>query len=84
MVTPQLKAHFQAQGIQIIPREEGATQVAALLSLGGADRSQCLVGNWALPPVTPPEAEVEVRTTLEVVLGAVEGVAGPRAAAAGL
>ena len=32
-------------------------QVAALLTLGGRDRSQCLIGNWGLPPVGPCSAE---------------------------
>ena len=53
MVTPQLKAMFKAQGIQIIPRQEGAEQVACMLTMPGRDRSQCLVGNWGLPPVGP-------------------------------
>jgi NADP-dependent 3-hydroxy acid dehydrogenase YdfG len=49
MVTPELKAHFKAQGVQIIPRDEGADQVAAMISMVGADRSQCLIGNWVDP-----------------------------------
>eukprot|EP00451_Oxyrrhis_marina_P054253 CAMPEP_0204506614 /NCGR_PEP_ID=MMETSP0471-20130131/109330_1 /ASSEMBLY_ACC=CAM_ASM_000602 /TAXON_ID=2969 /ORGANISM="Oxyrrhis marina" /LENGTH=3079 /DNA_ID=CAMNT_0051511623 /DNA_START=34 /DNA_END=9271 /DNA_ORIENTATION=+ len=53
MVTPALKAMFTSQGVQIIPRKQGAEQVAALLTMSGKDRSQVLVGNWGLPPVAP-------------------------------
>ena len=38
-------------------------KVAALLTMKGSDRSQCLVGNWALPPVSP-KAELRVRWTM--------------------
>ena len=56
-VTPALKAHFKSQGVQIIPRCEGAEQVAALLTMRSRDRSQVLVGNWGMPAVAPDEAE---------------------------
>ena len=35
MVTPALKAHFKSQGVEIIPRPEGAEQVAAVLTMQG-------------------------------------------------
>merc|ERR1719487_2569790 len=60
MVTPALKAHFLSQGIEIIPRCEGAEQVAALLTMRSRDRSQVLVGNWGMPAVAPDEAEQQV------------------------
>merc|ERR1711871_186260 len=49
MVTPQLKAHFQSNGVQVIPRDEGAEIVAAMIT--SAEETQCLVGNWLSPPV---------------------------------
>jgi len=49
MVTPQLKAHFQSQGVEIIPRQEGGDIVAALLT--DSTEVQTLVGNWGLAPV---------------------------------
>ena len=63
MVTPELKAHFKSQGVQIIPRTEGAEQVAALLTMASRERSQVLVGNWGMPAVTPLEAEQLVSAT---------------------
>ena len=63
MVTPELKAHFKSQGVQIIPRAEGAEQVAALLTMQSRDRSQVLVGNWGMPAVAPLEAEQNVSAT---------------------
>ena len=60
MVTPALKAHFQSQGVEIIPRPEGAEQVAAVLTMQGKERNQCLFGNWGLPGVTPVDAELSV------------------------
>ena len=63
MVTPELKAHFKSQGVQIIPRAEGAEQVAALLTMPSRERSQVLVGNWGMPAVTPLEAEQLVSAT---------------------
>ena len=61
MVTPALKAHFQAQGIEIIPRQGGAETVAAMLTDAAA--TQCLVGNWRLPPVAPAADVLVVRRT---------------------
>ena len=52
---PVLEKMFKAQGIEIIPRAEGAQQVATLLTLKGKDRAQILVGNWALPPNVPAQ-----------------------------
>ena len=49
MVTPQLKAHFRAGGVQIIPPGEGAEIVAAMIT--SSAENQCLVGNWLSPPV---------------------------------
>ena len=49
--------------MQIIPRAEGAEQVAALLTMQSRDRSQVLVGNWGMPAVTPLEAEQSVSAT---------------------
>ena len=49
MVTPQLKAHFQSNGVQVIPRGEGAEIVAAMITT--SEETQCLVGNWLSPPV---------------------------------
>lgn len=63
MVTPALKARFQAMGVQIIPRKGGAKQVAALLTLPGPGRAQCLVGNWGLPPVAPLATHLTVKAT---------------------
>merc|ERR1719331_3651137 len=64
MVTPALKAHFKSQGVQIIPRAEGAEQVAALLAMAGRERNQILVGNWGMPAVAPLEADLIVTATL--------------------
>jgi len=64
MVTPALKAHFQSQGVQIIPRSEGANQVAALITIPGEGRTQCLIGNWGLPPAMPKDSQAVIRTTL--------------------
>jgi len=49
MVTPALKAMFKAQGVEIIPRQEGGDIVAALLT--DTPEVQTLVGNWGLAPV---------------------------------
>ena len=48
MVTDQLKAMFKSQGVEIIPYEEGAQIVAAMLT--EQTSVQGLVGNWGLPP----------------------------------
>jgi len=65
MVNAALKAHFQAMGVQIIPRDGGAVQVAALLTLPGPDRIQCLVGNWGLPPVAPLATRATVKAQMK-------------------
>jgi hypothetical protein len=51
MVTPQLKAMFKSQGVEIIPYDEGSEIVAAMLC--DMTSVQGLVGNWGLPPVRP-------------------------------
>lgn len=52
MVTPALKAMFQSQGVEIIPRPGGADLVAAILCDANAPQHlQGLVGNWGLPAV---------------------------------
>merc|ERR1711881_430712 len=51
MVTPQLKAMFKSQGVEIIPREDGGNIVASLIT--ECEAAQCLVGNWGLPPSAP-------------------------------
>ena len=61
MVNDQLKAHFLSQGVQIIPRDGGAKQVAALLDPSNSSGSplhhrQYLVGNWGFPAVVPSAA----------------------------
>jgi hypothetical protein len=64
MVTPQLKAHFQANGVQIIPRQGGADQVAALLTLQCPGRVQVLIGNWGLAPLLPRQACQVIRLAI--------------------
>lgn len=49
MVTPTLKAHFKAQGVEIIPRDSGGDITGALIA--GSANVQNLVGNWLSPPV---------------------------------
>jgi hypothetical protein len=66
MVDARLKAHFQSQGVQIIPRDGGAAQVAALLDPSSSGSSnapqhrQYLVGNWGFPAVQPDPATFPV------------------------
>eukprot|EP01105_Mastigella_eilhardi_P020876 TRINITY_DN500_c0_g1_i6.p1 TRINITY_DN500_c0_g1~~TRINITY_DN500_c0_g1_i6.p1 ORF type:complete len:4763 (+),score=1014.87 TRINITY_DN500_c0_g1_i6:363-14651(+) len=52
MVTPVLKAHFSAQGIQVIPRSTGRLKVAAIIA-GHDHPVQCLLGNWETPAAAP-------------------------------
>eukprot|EP00727_Mastigamoeba_balamuthi_P002593 m51a1_g12330 putative 2-nitropropane dioxygenase (5051) ;mRNA; r:463581-479334 len=67
MVTPVLKAHFKSHGIQIIPREGGAQQVARILSRphGGNQDVQWLMGNWKTAPVSPRKHALAVGINLE-------------------
>ena len=51
MVNDNLKAMFKAQGVEIIPYDEGAQIVAAMLC--DTTSVQGLVGNWGLPPSRP-------------------------------
>ena len=70
MVNAQLKAHFLSQGVQIIPREGGARQVAALLDPATAvsrntpHHRQYLVGNWGFP-ASPVDKSV-LKSTLSL------------------
>jgi hypothetical protein len=64
MVTPQLKAQFQANGVQIIPRQGGADQVAALLTLQCPGRLQVLIGNWGFTAVVPRQVNHHIRLSI--------------------
>lgn len=63
MVTPQLKAMFKSQGVEIIPYDEGSEIVAAMLC--DMTSVQGLVGNWGLPPVRPKRKRHSVTKVLE-------------------
>jgi hypothetical protein len=65
MVTPALKAMFQSQGVEIIPRPGGADLVAAILCDANAPQHlQGLVGNWGLPGVRPLTTRHVIKRTI--------------------
>jgi acyl carrier protein len=63
MVTPQLKAMFKSQGVEIIPYDEGSEIVAAMLC--DMTSVQGLVGNWGLPPVRPKRRRHKLTKVLQ-------------------
>ena len=62
MVNDQLKAMFKAQGVEIIPYDEGAQIVAAMLC--DTTSVQGLVGNWGLPPSRPSRKKHVITRTV--------------------
>merc|ERR1719387_1585198 len=64
MVNATLKEMFEKQGVQVIPREGGAESTSALMVMHGPERTQCLVGNWKVPPTAPVDAKQKVTWTV--------------------